>query len=298
MENPPAKMLVTGSGGQLGSEIVEHLKHKFDVIAADRALLDITDASLVQATLEKSRPSVVVHCAAWTDVDECERDPQKAMRVNADGTANVATACKACGALMVYISTDYVFDGTKKEPYVETDRPSPLSAYGKSKLAGEVAVQSILADYVILRTSWVYGSTGRNFVQSITRIGKQQLADRREGRQVIPIRVVADQVGCPTRTVDIAKQLVVILDSKMRGIVHVSNGGQVSWYQFTREIFERLQLEVLVEPCTTEELARPAPRPRYSALENRRLINAGLNIMPTYRDSLYTFLDEQNKATV
>ncbi len=298
MENPPAKILVTGSGGQLGSEIVGHFASMSEVVATGRSQLDITDPAQARTTIDKLRPSIVIHCAAWTDVDECERDLQKAMRVNAYGTANVATACKACRTLMVYISTDYVFDGTKKEPYVETDRPSPLSAYGKSKLAGEEAVQSILADYVILRTSWVYGSSGRNFVQSIMRMGKQQLADKREGRQVIPIRVVTDQIGCPTRTVDIAKQLEVILDSKMRGMLHAVDGGQVSWYQFTREIFERLQLEVLVEPCTTEELARPAPRPRYSALENRRLIDAGLNIMPTYRDSLYTFLDEQNKATV
>lgn len=296
MENLPAKILVTGSGGQLGSQIVGHFASMSEVVATGRSQLDITDPAQARTTIDKLRPSIVIHCAAWTDVDECERDPQRAMQVNAEGTTNVANACKACGALMVYISTDYVFDGVKTAPYVETDKPNPLSVYGKSKSAGEQAIQLILSDYVIMRTSWVYGLKGRNFVRTILRLANQQVTDRQNGRPIKPIRVVDDQIGCPTWTADIARQLEVILKNGVFGIVHSASSGQVSWYQFAREIFERLRLEVLVAPCTTEELARPAPRPRYSVMENKRLIDAGLNIMPPFRDSLSSFLDDHSKV--
>lgn len=289
-------ILITGSQGQLGSELMKTLSRRGPVIGANHGDLDVTNAKSVMAYLRTTKPATVIHCAAWTDVDACEGDPDRAMAVNAEGCRIVAEGCRDIGAVMVYYSTDYVFDGLKSTPYVEEDLPAPLSIYGRSKLAGEEAVRSLVTEHIIARISWMYGGTGRNFIKSILEKGRHQLDDLSADRTVTPLRVVSDQIGCPTWAVDIANQTEILLSRRLRGTFHASSAGSVSWYQLAKEVFEYLRMNVLVEPCTTEELARPASRPRYSVMENRRLQNAGCDIMPPYRESLHRFLDQFDRA--
>jgi dTDP-4-dehydrorhamnose reductase len=260
------------------------------VVSLGRNDLDITNREKTMAVIDREKPSIVLHCAAWTNVDGCELDPEKAINVNAGGTRIVAEACREHSALMVYFSTDYVFDGAKTAPYVETDTPNPQSVYGKSKLAGEEGVRSILADYIIMRTSWLYGAYGRNFVETMLKFASGQKAAPLAGQPAVPIKVVNDQIGCPTWTSDIARQVGLIIEKRLRGTIHVASRGEVSWFGLADEIFKYRKLDVLMEAITSETLARPAPRPRYSVMANQRLSQAGCNIMPHYRDSLHTFL--------
>lgn len=285
-------ILITGSRGQLGCELMKTLSRRGPVLGATRIDLDITDGAAVLAYLKLVKPSVVIHCAAWTDVDACEREADRAMLVNADGCRNVANACQSIGAAMVYFSTDYVFDGNKTVPYVEDDPPNPLSVYGKSKLAGEEAVRNLTDRHVIIRISWVYGAHGTNFIKTMLGLGRKQLEAVKAGLRYDPLRVVDDQIGCPTWAVDIAAQTEMLISRQVTGTFHVAAEGAVTWYGLARELFSSLGMNVELRPCTTEELARPAPRPRYSVMENRRLIDAGCNIMPAYDESLRKFLGD------
>lgn len=251
------RIAVTGAGGMLGQDLCRVLGTRHEVYPLRRGDLDITDPDAVTETLGRIAPQVVVHAAGWTDVDGCERDPDRAFRVNALGSRYVALGAASAGAALLYLSTDYVFDGAKKEPYTEWDPPAPLSVYGASKLAGEREVRALCPRHWIVRTSWLFGP-GRNFVATI-------LA---QARRDAPLRVVDDQVGSPTYTEDLAAGLAALLEAPRFGIYHLTNGGHCSWFEFATAIVRAVGLRVPVEPIPSTALARPAPRPPYSVLRN------------------------------
>lgn len=251
---------------------------------ADLDNCDITQPSALARLFEEARPQLVIHAAAYTDVDGCERDPERAMRVNGDGARNVAQAARVFDARLVYISTDYVFDGEKGSPYEEGDPPNPRSVYGRSKLAGEAAVREN-ATSAIVRTAWLYGRHGRHFVQAIV--------DR--ARRGEPLRVVTDQVGSPTWSLDLARAIAALVERPGAGVFHATGGGQCSWFEFARAIVEEASRiadvpAAPVAPISTRELGRPAPRPAFSVLGNRRLRELGVPPLPDWRDSLRAFL--------
>lgn len=253
------RVLITGAGGMLGRALAGALGDRHEVIAASHGELDVTDLIAVQAALALRAPDVVVHVGAWTNVDGCERDPDRAFRVNGLGSRNVALACQATGAACCYVSTDYVFDGTKADPYTEFDRPNPISVYGASKLAGECAVRALTPRHWIIRTSWLYGSGGSNFVDTIL-----ARARAREG-----LRVVNDQRGSPTYAADLAHGISRLIQEPRYGLWHLTNSRSCTWYDFAAVILERAGLHrVRVEPISSRDLGRPAPRPRNSVLRN------------------------------
>ncbi len=256
------KLLVTGAQGMLGRAVVEcatRLGH--DVRAATRAELDVTDAEATRQALLAGRPRAVINCAAYTDVDGAESDRQGAERVNAGGAGHVAAAAAEVAARIVHVSTDYVFDGSKREPWLESDPVAPLGVYGDTKLAGELAVAEANPSHTIVRTAWLFGSGGRNFVDTMLAIGVQR----------DEVCVVTDQVGCPTWTGHLAGALVELAERpEETGIVHVAGAGQCSWNEFALEIFERAGIDCRVLPATTEQFVRPARRPAYSVLGSER----------------------------
>jgi dTDP-4-dehydrorhamnose reductase len=257
------RILITGAAGMLGTDVCRAAAAGgLEVLAYDRSGLDVTDAEAVEATIRQSRADVVVNCAAFTDVDGAESDPDRATAINVDGAANVARAAAAHGAWTLHVSTDYVFDGTKSEPYVESDAVNPLSAYGRSKLEGEVAVASAAADrHTIVRSSWLFGPVGRCFPKTILRLAAE--CDE--------LTVVDDQVGCPTFTGHLARGLVeLITGERIAGVVHIAAAGQCSWFEFATEIVNLAGLACVVRPRRTAELDRPAPRPAYSVLRSER----------------------------
>ena len=254
------KIFLTGANGQLGRELQNRLQGT-DFLPTDMQELDITDAGAVSAMIGQYRPDVVVHGAAWTQVDAAEEKIDAAFRVNAVGTQNIAMACREVDAAMVYISTDYVFDGLLGRAYTETDPTNPLSVYGKSKLAGEMLARQAHARLFVLRTAWLYGD-GPNFVRTMLKLG----AEREE------LTVVNDQHGCPTSTVDLAEAVLRLIQTRRYGIYHATCGGVATWYDFARKIFEIVgNTKVKVTPVTTAEFVRPAPRPAYSPLDTRLL---------------------------
>ncbi len=256
------KILLTGAGGMLAQDAVAVLQPCFEVIPRREKELDICNSEAVHAAVCSLKPDVVVNCAAYTLVDACETEQEKAFAVNAIGVKNLALACRQAGSLLVHISTDYVFDGTKQTPYTETDIPHPLSVYGQSKRAGEQYVQEILEQYVIIRSSWLYGRGGNNFITTILRLAQ----DKKE------LNVVHDQRGSPTWTRDLSRALKALLDSNARGMYHVCNQGNCTWYEYALRIVERAGLGVTVCPMTTDQLQRPAPRPSYSVLDCSRFV--------------------------
>ena len=251
------KVLITGAKGMLGQDMVaEFQRRDYEVHAADHQTLDITDIQAVRAAITALRPDIVVNCAAYTDVDKAESEPEIAMRVNGLGPRNLALACEATGAVLLHISTDYVFDGEKEGPYEIWDTPNPINVYGKSKLWGENYVRSLMHRYFIVRTSWLFGKGGRNFVTTML-----ELAKRGE-----PIRVVNDQRGCPTYTVDLARACVDLVESGCFGIYHVTNQGATTWYEFAKKIFECAGTRVDLQAITSDQFPRSARRPRNSEL--------------------------------
>lgn len=286
------RILVTGCQGQLGTDLMVGLEEGYQVTGIDIDTLNITDASAVFNYLQKLRPEVVIHAAAYTDVDGCESNVAEAMGVNVTGTRHLALACRDVGAKLIYYSTDYVFDGKRDRPYVEDDEPAPQTVYGKSKLAGERAILDVLTDYAILRITWVYGATGGNFVKTMLRIGKGQVQARQRGDKYASLKVVDDQIGNPTWTRDVVRQTARVLRDNLRGLFHASSEEQCSWYKFAREIFEIVGLEVDVKPCPSEEYPLPATRPHWSVLENARLKSLEANEMRDYRVALEEFLSK------
>lgn len=271
------RIVVTGAGGQLGVELVEAGRAQgHDVVGATREQLDVVDANAVSDTFRTLRPDVVVHAAAWTAVDACEGDPERAFLVNARGTRHVVDAAREVGARVVYVSTDYVFDGTKVGPYEVDDEPNPRSVYGASKLAGE---ESCSDDDVVVRISWVCGFHGANMVKTIMRLA----ATHDE------LRFVSDQVGSPTFADDAAIAIMRLATLGRGGVFHVTNTGVTSWFGFAGDVLESMGLDRgRVKPITTAELQppRPAERPHNSVLANRSLVDAGIDPLPDYRMSL------------
>jgi dTDP-4-dehydrorhamnose reductase len=273
--------LVTGAAGMLGCDVTRLARDSgTQVTGLTRAQLDITDAAAVLAAVTQVRPDVVVNCAAWTAVDEAESSEAAALDVNGGGAASMAAACAAIGARLIQLSTDYVFSGTATRPYPEDFRPAPRTAYGRTKLAGEQAVLTELpeAGYVV-RTAWLYGAHGPNFVRTMIRL---------EGQQD-EVRVVSDQHGQPTWTADVARQIVLLASSGAEpGIYHATSQGVTSWAGLAREVFRLLGADpARVTPITTGELARPAPRPAYSVLGHDRWTAAGLPALPAWAESLH-----------
>ena len=287
------KILITGSRGQLGSDLLISLAGEYDVIGVDIDDFDICDADRVRVYFQKTRPEIIIHSAAYTDVDRAESDAEAAALINAIGTENIARATRDIGARMIYYSTDYVFDGTKKEPYLEADFPNPQTAYGKSKYEGERRVIANLDNFVILRIAWLYGAKGRNFVKTMIKLGQEQLIKTQKGEAPTPLKVVDDQFGNPTWSMEVARQTRRILDEKITGVYHCTAEGEISWYGLAKTIFEELEMNVKINPCSSDEFPRPAPRPHYSSLENERLKKAGLNIMRHYRIALKDFLRQE-----
>jgi len=290
------KILITGSRGQLGCDLVKYFTVDFEVLGVDIREMDITDPVVVNETFDNFRPDIVLHAAAYTDVDGAEANRDLAMKVNAEGTANIARGCKEYGARMVYFSTDYVFDGRKKDPYVESDPPSPVNEYGRSKLEGERKVAEMLDDYAVMRLAWMYGAYGKNFVRAIIRQGWQQIHMKHAGQIVTPVKVVNDQKGNPTWTMEIAKQTRVVVENNLKGIIHATAEGETTWYEFAKEIFEYLKMPVYISSCSSKEYGSAAARPANSALENGVLKKAGLNVMRGYKAALYEFLSQTDES--
>ena len=286
------KILITGCQGQLGRALMPFFSCLYDAVGVSSENCDVRIYTQVQACLKNMRPTIVLHAAAYTDVDGCEANQQLALDVNALGTENVARACKEIGARMVYYSTDYVFDGAKGSPYVETDPASPKNVYGRSKLEGEKRLASLLEDGVILRVAWLYGIEGDNFVKKIVKLGLKQLEARKRGRQIEAIKIVDDQIGNPTWTMDVAEQTKVLIENDLVGLFHCTAEGDTSWHQLARDIFTILSLDVRTQPCLSDEFPHSAPRPKYTSLENKRLKDVGLNVMRDYKTALKEFLNK------
>ena len=255
------RILVTGAMGMLGRDVTAACHARdHEVVALAHAALDITSPASVEEALTRYRPDAIVNCAAFTDVDGAEDDEVGAMRVNDEGAALLAAAAASVGAKVVYPSSDYVFDGSAREPYVESDLPSPLSAYGRSKLAGETSVAVANPRHFIARSAWLFGLAGKNFVETMLRVGSEQSE----------VLVVTDQVGCPTYTRHLADAIGLLVEGEAFGIHHVAGGGQCSWYEFAQEIFDQAGVECRVMSATTDMLARKALRPAYSVLGTER----------------------------
>ena len=275
------KIVVTGAAGMLGQDVVraaEFVNHQ--VVPRTRAQLDITDPRAVRRLMEAERPDAVINCAAWADVDGAEADEETATGVNGAGAGVVAAEAAAVDAAIVHPSTDHVFDGASRRPYVESDRTGPLSAYGRSKLAGEIEVAAGNERHYIVRTSWLFGVGGDNFVETMLRLGA-------ELPQVV---VVRDQLGAPTYTAHLADALVRLLDREDYGVHHIAGSNECSWYEFALEIFRQAGADVAVLSCTTEELARPAPRPTYSVLGTERPYPI---VLPDWQEGLAGYLHER-----
>jgi dTDP-4-dehydrorhamnose reductase len=271
------RVLITGADGQVGRELVEVFAGH-DVVACGHQDLDVTERDQVLGAITSVRPAAVLHAAAWTAVDACESDPQRAFSVNAMGVRHVAEAARRVGAHLTSFSTDYVFDGTKAEPYVEWDQPAPRSVYGQSKLAGEQELAGD-ADATIVRISWVCGQYGSNMVKTILRLAGE------EG----PLRFVNDQRGRPTFAADAASTVHRLVVDRRPGLFHVTNQGEVTWYEFARAVLEAAGDDpARVQPVATGDLvpARPAPRPANSVLDTAALRSSGLAMLPHYRESL------------
>lgn len=280
------KVLVTGAKGMLGRTLLRELEGAFEVFPTDLPEADITDENSIDSAIAQCRPDAVVHCAAMTAVDRCETERDLAFKINALGTANVASACDRRGARLIAISTDYVFDGKSNRPYNEFDIPSGgATVYGQSKYAGERAVEALCPDHAICRISWLYGKGGPSFVHAM-----MKLAD---GADPI-LKVVGDQHGNPTSAAAVAKEIKALLERpKLRGVFHMTCEGEASWAEFAEEIFRMAGRDRLVAYCTTEEYPRPAPRPKNSRLDKMAIRLAGLPRMPHWKDALAAFMNEE-----
>lgn len=282
------KVLVTGVKGQLGFDVVKELKKRgYDAVGVDINEMDINDAEKVTEVITDVNPDVVVHCAAWTAVDaaEDEENIPKVRAINVSGTQNIADVCKNINCKMIYISTDYVFNGLGTEPWQADCRDyDPLCVYGQTKLEGELAVSQTLDKYFIVRIAWVFGKNGNNFIKTMLNVGKK----------FHTVRVVNDQIGTPTYTYDLARLLVDMAETDKYGYYHVTNeGGYISWYDFTCEIFKQVGYDTEVVPVTTEEYGlSKAARPFNSRLDKSKLTENGFKPLPVWQDALERYLKE------
>ena len=280
------KILVTGVKGQLGFDVVNELtKRGHEAIGVDIAEMDITDKNSVDMVISRVQPEAVIHCAAWTAVDAAEDNEDKVRAVNATGTQYIATACKKVGAKLMYISTDYVFDGQGTTPWQPDCKDyDPLNIYGKTKLEGELAVANTIDNYFIVRIAWVFGVNGKNFIKTMLNVGKTHDT----------VRVVNDQIGTPTYTYDLARLLVDMIETDKYGYYHATNeGGYISWYDFTKEIYRQAGYTTKVIPVSTQEYGlSKAARPSNSRLDKSKLTENGFKPLPTWQDALARYLKE------
>lgn len=281
------RILITGSDGMLGRELIARfLDEGYEVIATDLNELDITNLSDCKRYVRESGAGIVVNSAAYTLVDKAEKEPKLAMAVNGAGPGNLAEAVIQTGALLVHYSTDYIFDGTKEAPYLETDEPSPLSSYGRSKQEGEKRILRADARHLIIRTEWLFGKHGNNFIKSITNAAATQPQ----------LKVVNDQQGSPTYAVDLAEATVSLLRAKFEGIVNFTNSGSTTWYDFAKSILKELAVEKEVIPINSQELNRPAVRPANSTLDLSKYIGIIGKEPPGYEDALKRYLAEEKES--
>ena len=282
------RLLLFGATGQVGSALLPRLRDRWDVVVARHADIDLADEKAIDGAVDDARPAVIVNAAAYTAVDRAESEPDAAAAINARAPGVMATIAKRVGAALVHFSTDYVFDGTKGAPYIESDAPAPLGVYGRTKLSGEQAIAKANPPHLIFRTSWVYSPSGRNFLLAITR----------RARETGIVRVVDDQIGAPTTAAAIAAGVAAILDrlgadghlqrscARVAGVYNLTAGGATSWYGFAREILRLLEIEATIEPISTEAFAAPAPRPRYSVLDNTKVARTFGVRLPSWEEQL------------
>ena len=253
------KILVTGAKGMLGQDLCPVLEDEnFEVIETDIQDLDITDFNQVEEKLTQEKPDIVIHCAGYTNVDLAETDKEKAEKINVLGSENLAKICKKNDITMIYISTDYVFNGEKTESYKPTDEPNPINYYGLTKFKGEQAVKEYCKKYYIVRTSWLYGHHGKNFVETMISISQNP-----------EIKVVDDQTGCPTWTMELCNGIIELINEEAPyGVYHICGSEPTTWYEFAKEVFKLMNLNVNLKPCKTKDFPRPAKRPHFSAMDN------------------------------
>lgn len=277
------RIIITGANGQLGLELSKQLSRnkEYEVICTDIEELNIVDINSVNKVISKYKPDVVINCAAHTAVDLCETDIENAYKINAIGPRNLAIACEKVNAKFVQVSTDYVFDGNIDRPYREDDNTCPNSIYGSSKLMGENFTKEFCSRYFIVRSAWLYGE-GSNFVRTMLKLS----GTNKE------INVVNDQFGSPTSTVDLAKAIIELIHTEHYGTYHGTCEGKCSWYDFAQKIFEISNIDIKVNPVTSEEYKRPAPRPAYSVLDNFMLKLVGLNSFRNWEDALIEYLND------
>lgn len=279
------KILVTGAGGMLGRALAPCLKKRgHEVVALPKEDLDVTSYAQVAGTLKSVKPELVIHCAAYTKVDQAESEPGLAYLINGYGSENIALAAQAQDIPVVYISSDYVFDGEQTSPYTTWDKTRPLSIYGKSKLAGEEAIQRHLRKFYIVRTSWLYGPNGPNFVDTISRMAK-------EGK---PLKVVCDQIGTPTCTLTLSEYLADLIATGRYGVYHATDEGVTNWYEFAKEIVKDLKVEV--SPIETKDFPRPATRPKYSVLDKTTLVHTIGKELTPWKKALADYLASVREA--
>ena len=277
------KVLVTGAKGQLGTDLMNELaKRGIEGIGVDVEEMDITDAEACRRVIKSSGADAVIHCAAYTAVDAAEDNVDLCRRINGEGTRNVAQACKEADVKLMYISTDYVFDGQGTRPWEPDDERHPLNVYGQTKYEGELAVEELSDKYFIVRIAWVFGVAGKNFIKTMLRLGKERGA----------VSVVDDQVGSPTYTYDLARLLVDMIQTDKYGRYHATNEGLCSWYEFAKEIFRQAGMDVPVTPVSSGEFPVKATRPSNSRLSKEKLSENGFERLPAWQDALGRFLKE------
>ena len=277
------KILVTGKNGQLGYDVLKALSlNGIEGIGADIEEFDLTDQEQTSKYIIDNKPGAVIHCAAYTAVDRAEDEPEKCYKINVEGTLNVAIACKKIGAKLLYVSTDYVFSGMGAGPYETDSMPEPLSVYGKTKYEGENTVRNNTDKHFIIRTSWVFGKNGNNFVKTMLKLGLERDS----------LNVVSDQIGSPTYTVDLAKLIVNIILTEKYGTYHGTNEGYCNWAEFAAEIMQQSGLKTKIVPINTEQYPTKAIRPKKSQLSKRSLSDAGFERLPKWQDALRRYLIE------
>lgn len=277
------KVLVTGVKGQLGYDVVNELNKRGHIaVGTDIEEMDITDAISVDTVIKESSPDAVIHCAAYTAVDAAEDNVDLCRKINADGTQNIANVCKELDIKMIYISTDYVFDGEGERPWEPDDNRTPLNVYGQTKYEGELAVQNTLDKYFIVRIAWVFGVNGKNFIKTMLNLGKTRDS----------LTVVNDQFGSPTYTYDLARLLVDMVETEKYGIYHATNEGICTWYEFACEIFRQAGMNIKVSPVLASEYPAKAKRPSNSRMSKEKLTENGFKKLPTWQNALERYLKE------
>ena len=277
------KVLVTGVKGQLGYDVVNELTKRGHIaVGTDIEEMDITDKKSVESVMKENMPEAVIHCAAYTAVDAAEDNVELCRKINAEGTQNIADVCKELDIKMIYISTDYVFDGEGERPWEPDDERSPLNVYGQTKYEGELAVQNTLDKFFIVRIAWVFGVNGKNFIKTMLNLGKTRDS----------LTVVNDQFGSPTYTYDLAKLLVDMVETEKYGIYHATNEGICTWYEFACEIFKQAGMNIKVAPVSASEYPAKAKRPSNSRMSKEKLTDNGFEKLPTWQDALSRYLKE------